>query len=279
MASGDVGLPKDAALPAGGDDMSVENIFKTLQKSLVGDDDMLDLIPDVYKSKGSSGSSGKDLIYTDGSGNSRSLTSENPSIQYMIEEFNKITDTDPAIKQFYLALSRNIQQNFDLSDKNDKNDKNTLLLRLRKNSLLLQLPHTWDYKEMQVSLNLLQYTKLSAFNAIKSCKKYNYNEEIAASKYTAECVKSMNEEYEEKLTNVKTIFKKYNTNSKEFELFNQILEIINIIVSDSKQMEIFKSTPFNQDKMVGVINSLVTSFNFETFIIKNFPFPYLNNIK
>ena len=192
MASGDVGLPKDAALPAGGDDMSVENIFKTLQKSLVGDDDMLDLIPDVYKSKGSSGSSGKDLIYIDENSQRRSLTSETPSIQDMIEEFNKITDQGPA-KQFYLALSRNIQQNFDLSDKNDKNDKNILLLRLRKNSLLLQLPPFFDYVTMQElgALNLLEYTKLSAFNAINFCKKYDYNDTNIRVNYSKECSAKM----------------------------------------------------------------------------------------
>ena len=158
-------LPADlpAAPPAGGDDTSLENILKKLQNSLGRDDDMLKLIPDVYKSKGSTG---KDLVYTDGNGNSRSLTSEKPTIQYMIEEFNKIKDQDPA-KQFYLALSRNIQKNFELSSNTDTDkDKDTLLLRLRKNSLLLQLPSFFDYVTMQEMIDLTpeeeneEYTRL-----------------------------------------------------------------------------------------------------------------------
>ena len=272
-------LPKDlpAAPPAGGDDTSLENILKTLQKSLVGDDDMLKLIPDVYKSKGSSGSSGKDLVYTDKNGNNPSLTSENPSIQYMIEEFNKITDQGPA-KQFYLALSRNIQKNFDLSDKNDKNDKNTLLLRLRKNSLLLQLPPFFDYVTMQqmASLNLLEYTKLSVFNAIYFCKKYDYNDTNIRVKYSNDCTSKMEIDHKTKKESVTSIFTKYNTDPTDFWLFNIILEIIDVIVNQSERMKVFKSNEFNKGNIVDDIDLLVTKFNFKTFSIQNFPFPYLN---
>jgi hypothetical protein len=68
----------------------------------------------------------------------------------MIAEFNKITGK-PDIKQFYLALSRNIQKNYELSSNTTK-DKDTLLLRLRKNSLLLQLPSFFDYVKMQLAI-------------------------------------------------------------------------------------------------------------------------------
>ena len=42
-------------------------------------------------------------------------------------------------------------------------------------------------------------------------------------------------------------------------------------------MKVFNSGEFNKGIIVDEINSLVTSFNFETFSIQNFPFPYLNN--
>jgi hypothetical protein len=154
---GKAGTPSSHSTPGkapGGDDTSAENIFKKLQDMIQTSndtDDMLKLIPDVYKSKGNAGNAGKDLIYTDTNSKSRSLISDTPTIEDINAEFNKIKD--PVIKQFYLALSRNIQKNYELSSNTTK-DKDTLLLRLRKNSLLLQLPSFFDYVKMQLGVEV-----------------------------------------------------------------------------------------------------------------------------
>jgi hypothetical protein len=255
---------------------NAEHILKTLQESLGHDDSMLNLIPDVYRS--AKGGTGRDLIYTDRNSPThsqrRSLTSESPSIQVMIEEFDKIIG-DLTIKQFYLALSRNIQKNFELSG--NKPDKNALLLRLRKNSLLLRLPPTWDYAKMGVAVDLTNCTKLHAFSNIKKCQTYDFNKQDMNDEYSTNCLVKMKDMKSENTENVKGIFKKYNSDKVAFTIFNQIIEIMNIIVSYPEEMKVFKYAPFNQNQIVEEINNLVTSFDFKKFIIQDFPFPYLNN--
>jgi hypothetical protein len=260
--------PED--LPPGGDDTSAINIFKKLRDTIQtsNTDDMLDLIPDVYKK--SNGSSGKDLIYTDGNGNSRSLTSENPSIENMMEEFNIITDKDPA-KQFYLALSRNIQKNFDLYD---KTDKDTLLLRLRKNSLLLQLTHTWDYATMGPTLNLFKTNIVYYFiEGDYDNKQYIYGNDqllqgLADDLKRNDLSKTTTEHYT-------AIIK--NTDIKFTILFQITIEYVMILSKLREHVKLFEGPPYNYDHAkFPLLDNLISKLSFDNFKIGNFESQYIN---
>jgi DNA-binding beta-propeller fold protein YncE len=257
-------------------------IFKSLRDSITNetaDDNMLALIPDVYKKT----KEGKDLIYTDkgsSSDKSCSLISEYPIITDMIREFNKINNDNN--KQFYLAFCRNIQNNSETAntegeDEEDDNDEGAqdLLLRLRKNSFLLQLPPTWDYATMGPTLNLRECTKYYAFSNVVSCQDYNYNQEDMDKTYNDKCKDIMTKINDNKITEFRKIFKMYNNNVHDFELFNLIIEIIGVVVNYSEYMKILDSDTFNKKDMVEAIKLIVDKFTSEPFIIQKFPFPYL----
>jgi len=260
------------------------NIFKNLRR-LLNDktsDDMLALIPNVYRTQSTTG---KDLIYTD-EDNPRmvySLTSEQPDFEKMIAMFNNITD--PKTKQFYLAFSRNIQKNFETTD-TDTSDTDTsvdnaeqcktLLLRLRKNSLLLQLPPTWDYATMVSNLNLFKTNIVYYFIEGDYDKKtYNYQDQVSMDQLSAEFKTYYEQEIKKYKNDIIKIFLYYIADKEVIELFNIFLELVDKVILLNEVAKVYSHPPYSYDiSNFVILSDLVKALSFDNFKVGEFPFPY-----